>query len=60
MVFAGRDRGVGGCPDVPVLPDPGSDRLRRGQGLAERAVLPVPGPADRQAAADRARQLPAR
>ena len=54
------DRGLGGGPHVPLLPGPRPDRVCRGQGLAQRSPLPVPGRVDRQAAADRAGQLPAR
>ena len=53
-------RGVGGGADLSLLPHPGADCLRGGQGLAQRALLPVPPDLHRQGEADRAGQLPAR
>ena len=50
---------MGGGPHLPLLPHPGADRLRGGQGLVEHAVLPVPRGADGQTEADRAGHLPA-
>jgi hypothetical protein len=49
---SGPSRGLGGCPDVPLLPDPDPGGLRGGQGLAQHPLLPVTRPAHRQAAAD--------
>ena len=51
---------MGGGRHVPLLPGARPGRVCRGQGLAQRSLLPVPGRVDRQAAADRAGQLPAR